>query len=196
MRVFFLTLTSAPGSPVVLLRENWKRLRRMLAHRLGLDHSEVSYVCVETSEGCGVLHILLAVPPGGSERFLVSVEWLREHWERLHGARQLNIKPVRDSHGDRVRVSRYMVNQYVAGQSLLRRLSSSRDVMRGDLRRRWVSLVVGHPGVYVAACGDGDRVAKLRWETVRKGWRSILRGGCADVFGEMVALWCGEFVTV
>lgn len=54
----WLTLTSSPDSPPDQLRRDFQTLRKRMARQLG--YKSVAYVCVDTREGHGVLHMILA----------------------------------------------------------------------------------------------------------------------------------------
>lgn len=54
----WVTLTSSPSSPVAQLRKDFQTLRKRMARQLGYDG--VQYICVDTREGHGVLHMILA----------------------------------------------------------------------------------------------------------------------------------------
>lgn len=54
----WVTLTSSPSSPVAQLRKDFQALRKRMARQLGYEG--VQYVCVDTREGHGVLHMILA----------------------------------------------------------------------------------------------------------------------------------------
>lgn len=54
----WVTLTSSPASPTDKLRKDFQTLRKRMARQLGYER--VEYVCVDTREGHGVLHIILA----------------------------------------------------------------------------------------------------------------------------------------
>lgn len=54
----WVTLTSAPSSPVDQLRKDFQTLRKRMARQLGYE--KVQYICVDTREGHGVLHMILA----------------------------------------------------------------------------------------------------------------------------------------
>lgn len=54
----WVTLTSSPSSPVAQLRRDFQALRKRMARQL--DYEGVEYVCVDTREGHGVLHMILA----------------------------------------------------------------------------------------------------------------------------------------
>ena len=54
----WVTLTSSPSSPVDQLRKDFQTLRKRMARQLGYE--SVQYVCVDTLEGFGVLHTILA----------------------------------------------------------------------------------------------------------------------------------------
>ena len=54
----WVTLTSSPSSPVAQLRKDFQTLRKLMARQL--DYEGVQYICVDTREGHGVLHMILA----------------------------------------------------------------------------------------------------------------------------------------
>lgn len=54
----WVTLTSSPSSPVAKLRKDFQTLRKRMARQL--DYEGVQYICVDTREGHGVLHMILA----------------------------------------------------------------------------------------------------------------------------------------
>lgn len=54
----WVTLTSSPSSPLSRLRKDLQTLRKRMARHL--DYERVHYVCVDTREGHGVLHIIFA----------------------------------------------------------------------------------------------------------------------------------------
>lgn len=54
----WVTLTSSPSSPVAQLRRDFQTLRKRMARQLGYE--SVQYICVDTREGHGVLHMILA----------------------------------------------------------------------------------------------------------------------------------------
>lgn len=58
----WVTLTSSPTSPVDQLRKDFQTLRKRMARQLGYEN--VQYICVDTREGHGVLHMILAWKEG------------------------------------------------------------------------------------------------------------------------------------
>lgn len=54
----WVTLTSSPSSPSDTLRKDFQALRKRMGRQLGFEN--IQYVCVDTREGHGVLHIILA----------------------------------------------------------------------------------------------------------------------------------------
>ena len=65
----WVTLTSAPNSPDKRLRGDFQVLRKRIERVLGF--SRVEYVCVDTREGHGVLHMIWAEGPEIPEEGLV-----------------------------------------------------------------------------------------------------------------------------
>jgi hypothetical protein len=209
---FFLTLTSAKGpgaGTAEELRADFQALRKRLARKFGIDPGEITYRGVDTSEGNGVLHVLIAVPPGHgrSARFLVAVEWIRQAWHEIHGARQFRIVPVRRGPKSIRHLSRYIVSQYIGGQDALIRQSGSRLAGKlPELRRAFLRLVMSNVlryvglGVQLQGCISweekeeaGLRARREWWKCFRVGWESILSSGHAVVFGQVVVvnLWGG-----
>lgn len=93
----------------------------------------------------GCLHVLMAakVVRGKAWSTACSQAWLSETWGRLHGAPIVWIKGVIGETVDRVRLSRYMVTQYMAqgqGDALVRFFQSRQAAWEGvslpRIRRR------------------------------------------------------------
>jgi len=190
---FFLTLTSAGDGDGAALRRHFQTFRKRLARKLGIDPGEVLYRGVDTEEGYGVLHLLVAVPPGRgrSARFLCSVEWIREAWEDVHGARQFRVVPVRAGASSIRKLSRYIVSQYIGGQDALIRSSGSRlELCSAKLRAAFLRLVMSDPARYAQGFPVTDEgIRNMRrhwWFTFRVGWESLVTRGQAWVFGSWV----------
>jgi len=131
--VQWVNLTSSPTSNPDRLMAHFLALRRMMATRLGVP---VEHAGVRTSEGYGVLHILMAanVVRGKAWSTVCSQVWLSETWRRLHGAPIVWISGVKGGSVDRVRLSRYMVTQYMAhgqGDALVRFFQSRQTAWEG-----------------------------------------------------------------
>ena len=200
--VFFLTLTSAPDSPRELLRKNFEVLRKRIARHYGWEPSVIQYRGVDTNEGHGVLHLLIAAP-GELGRYLIDVKLLRSWWEELHGARQINIKLVGSGESDVRRVTGYIVTQYVGGQDALVRMSGSRAYLPlAKLRQEWRRFVFGAAARYLVevkkpdeAGDDWDEARARRWEwwrVYRVGWDSLLSRGSFSLWGVSYILFCGS----
>src|SRR5438309_579080 len=150
--VQWVNLTSSPTSDSKKLMAHFLALRRLMAKRLEVP---VEHAGVRTSEGHGVIHVLTAakVKRGKAWSTVCPQSWLSEAWGRLHGARIVWISGVRLDTVDRLRLSKYMVTQYMAhGQGdALERFFQSRQ-------RAW----------------EGVKVAELRrelWRVVGHEWR-------------------------
>jgi hypothetical protein len=110
--MYFLTLTSA--DKVHPLERDWHYLTRMIQDRYG----KIEYCKLQTSEGNGVLHIVMVSPR-------IDVTWLREKWDKRHNARQLRIDPVEGSE----RLVQYLLGQYLNGQD---------GYIRHDVSQGWI----------------------------------------------------------
>lgn len=122
--VLWVTLTSAPDSPPVA--ESWRKLERRIARRF----AKPFYIAIETTEGFGVLHMFMAFPRKNAKAppLFIPVEWLREQWQDIHGAWNLDIQRVGGRGDDAAKLARYAVAQYAAGQSAYKRCMASQDL--------------------------------------------------------------------
>lgn len=123
----WMTLTSSPESDAAQIRDHFQVLRKRLARKLGFRGTE--YVCVDTREGHGVLHIIIAwkSPEKGRRfAFYIPFDWLQSAWKDIHGAFHVNVKRVQSEAKDARRLSRYIVAQYCGGQNALMRFSQSK----------------------------------------------------------------------
>jgi hypothetical protein len=111
------TLTTAPGGRADQLSAHFEELRRRIERRTG--YRGVEFFKVNTREGNGVIHCLLFWKPRSGEpwrQFYLDFRWLTDEWEKIHGARVNWWRPYRAGGGSRMRLSRYLVAQYVGNQ--------------------------------------------------------------------------------
>lgn len=187
-RLWWATLTSAPGSALGTLRRHFQVWRKRLARLLGLPSGAIQYAMVDTREGHGVLHFVLAFPPGYGERLDYSA--LGSWWLEIHGARQVKFLPVRDGDGSTRRLSHYLISQYMVAQGrvvdLLGRISTSRlaqdfAAWRAELRSRLTSRAAAYAEAHRVS-PDPDTFRRIRiqqYRAFREAWDSLLsRGWC------------------
>jgi hypothetical protein len=127
-QILRVDLTSSKESKLEDIRKNHRALRRKIEREFGFEAIE-DFV-VETSEGVGaVLHCVWAWKPKEETEdvsFYIPYEWLSKEWLRIHKAWSVSIKRYeKESAFTRRRVSRYVVSQYVSGQSGFVRYSYS-----------------------------------------------------------------------
>ena len=106
----WVTLTSAPGSPLARLRKDFQVLRKRVRREFGFESFE--YVCVDTIEGHGVLHMIWAWADPDTRKkasFYIAFDWLQVQWKHIHGAFHVNVKRIGSSDTDARRLSRYIV---------------------------------------------------------------------------------------
>jgi hypothetical protein len=123
----WVTLTSAPHSPDKRLRADFQALRKRIVREFGFR--DLQYICVDTREGHGVLHMIWAwrdPNPRKRSSFYIPFEWLQDAWSSLQGAFHVNVKRIGGADRDARRLSRYIVAQYCGDQNALVRLSQSR----------------------------------------------------------------------
>lgn len=191
--LWWMTLTSSPESPPARLRRDFQAWRKRLARLLSLEPVDLQYVMIDTAEGHGVLHFVIAFPEN-SARFL-DYRRLGENWQAIHGARQVRFVRVRDGDGSARRLSNYMISQYMVTQGeltdLLGRVSASRIVSPlWRLRRQLVRLCTSPARVYqlthdLMRVPDRDffdairEARRLCWRVFRSAWDSlVLRSWC------------------
>lgn len=195
----WLTLTSAPGSSAELLRKHFQVLRKRIDRQLG--YPGVQYVCVDTREGHGVLHMILAWRQAMKGRsFYIPFDWLQENWKDIHGAFHVNIKRIGGDSKDARRLSRYIVSQYCGDQDGLVRLSQSKpDVplsrMREALRRAFRTMPERYE--YGASLGPLSpeefkaTFASGTWKQFRTAWDALVRTRSCELFGVRF-VWFGD----
>ena len=199
----WVTLTSSPRSQAKRLRADFQALRKRIGRELGFKDFE--YVCVDTREGHGVLHMIWAwKDPNPAKRasFYIPFEWLQASWTSLHGAFHVNVKRIGNEDKDARRLSRYIVAQYCGGQDALVRLSQSRmeyplSKMRESLRRVLKGLPeryeFGNQMCQGLTFEDSAKLSNtVLWSTFRKAWNHLVRSRSCEVFGVTLIWLDGE----
>lgn len=144
LKVRFMTLTGAfKGSDADLLRDF-----NLLVKRIRFEFGSFEYLRVRTGEGFGVLHVIFI----GS---FIPQKWLSSTWSELHGAEVVDVRYY-DEINDR-RFARYIVSQYLGGQSKFIRMSMSRNFVYNG---------------FVSDIAYWRRVCSPKWFKVR--WRSCI----------------------
>lgn len=117
-RLRFLTLTTAVGGSVRLLRRHFQVLRKRIEHEFRFLPQ---YWSLRTNEGNGVLHIVFK---GG----FIPHSWLSVAWRSIHGASIVDIRALR---GSPRHLASYLVANYLCKQSFERMSWSWSWVFRG-----------------------------------------------------------------
>lgn len=203
----WVTLTSSPKSALNKLRADFQALRKRIGRELGFGRIE--YVCVDTREGHGVLHMIWAWRDADSHRkasFYIPFDWLQSAWNDLHGAFHVNVKRIGGADRDARRLSRYIVAQYCGGQNALVRFSQSRlpiplSRMRAELLRLIRNLperyALGNKLVGVLSGEELDRVFnQTLWLTFREAWDSLVRSRSCEAYGVKIVWWAGALQRV
>ncbi len=108
-------LSTAPGGDADKLANHHDRLLKLIEREFGFVG--IQHFFVRTDEGHGVLHCLWGYRGPGT--FYIPQAWLSKQWKRIHGAEVVWIKKARLGNRGRRGLGRYLVSQYVAGQSAL-----------------------------------------------------------------------------
>lgn len=204
----WVTLTSAPDSPKGRLRADFHVLRKRIGRERGF--LDFPYVCVDTGEGHGVLHMIWAwLDPDPRKRasFYIPFEWLQEEWKAIHGAFHVNIKRIGGADKDARKLSNYIVSQYCAGQNALVRLSQSRmPYPLSKMRQALLRGLRGLPERYFdrsierkdfpegkdGSIAFGKALGKWLWAVFRNSWDCLVRSRSCTAFGVQFAWWDGE----
>jgi hypothetical protein len=188
--LFFVTLTGAPQSSDKLLSYHHERLKLQVSRRRLLGRIE--HFKVITREGHGVVHALWAFPPRNrglrDKAVFIPQRWLSDEWQRIHGAKVVDIRRVNMRNDSRRRLSRYIVSQYCGGQSgFVRSDYTSLKWLRFSIRATWEKLKCQWR--YVKYRGVDFGVQCKAWESL-VGTRSCVLGG------HQFAIWQRELVEV
>jgi hypothetical protein len=199
----WVTLTSSPTSPDKRLRGDFQALRKRIERELGFKSLE--YVCVDTREGHGVLHMIWAwKDPNPRKRasFYVPFEWLQPAWTSLHGAFHVNVKRIGGADQDARRLSRYIVAQYCGDQNALVRLSQSRMAvpltkMRAQLLRALKGLPERYEfgGKLLQSVGSEEfsrAFNQFLWLAFRQAWDCLVRSRSCEAYGVTLVWVDGE----
>jgi hypothetical protein len=203
----WVTLTSSPSSPDKRLRADYQVLRKRVGRELGF--TEFEYVCVDTREGHGVLHMIWAWKDQNLRKrasFYLPFEWLQEQWKEIHGAFHVNVKRIGGADKDARRLSRYIVAQYCGGQNALVRLSQSKMAislsrMRDALLRTLKGTAERYQyGQVLSQTLPPDQFSgafnRLFWAEFRGAWDQLVRSRSCKAFGVQFAWWGGELQRV
>ena len=167
-QLFRVDLTTGPDGSFEALVGHFKRLRRAFENKF--PRYRFDYFNVKTYEGNGVLHMVWAIK---SERAAwIAQSWLSDEWKKIHGSPVVWVRRMTMEGHHFKRVGRYLVQQYLAGQSAIARISWS--WWRGSLR-----------------IGKGWRSFQwlCRHVANRLLWKAESQGGDWVSYGEKIAGW-------
>ena len=95
------------------------------------DTLSIEYLAVKTTEGNGVIHALIVGD-------YIPQKWLSDTWKAIHKAWSVDIRAPSGDNGH-VRIARYILAQYVKGQSAIERVNCSKNWIypgwRSDLKQ-------------------------------------------------------------
>jgi len=170
-----LDLTTAIGGNPKLMTKHYEKLRRRIERKIG---KRVHYWWVQTEEGNGVLHTIMAAK--GS--LYVEQEWLSGEWEAIHGAKIVYIKRYKKGMYSRKRVSKYLVSQYLAGQL-------------GNIRMGWSWKRTFNIPISKAWKLFCKLFRNKKFYVLLAKWQAFLRGELVDVDGtKSISIEKGLFV--
>lgn len=209
--LWWVTLTSSPTSESVLLRKHFQAWRKRIEHALGISESSIQYVMVDTREGHGVLHLVLAIPSGAKMgRHQLDYSLIGEWWQEIHGARQVKFLPIVQGDTSIRKLSQYIVSQYMAngqGDALVR-ISGSRFMAplarwRNQLLKLTTSRVQAYQHMHTLGSLPESEFATfwrlirgVQWRTFRECWDHLIDHGWCSVSGKKLCIDAGHLVEV
>jgi hypothetical protein len=144
-RIRFMTLTSSPQSDKEKLNYHFNLLVKRIEYTFGF---KMQYWKVKTNEGYGVLHVLFRViddklPRKRKKGMLLSRRrrgfvphsWLSKTWEKIHGAKIVEIHELKGKKSERD-IAYYVVGNYVSKQPAERMSYSHKWVCVG-FAKKW-----------------------------------------------------------
>jgi hypothetical protein len=186
----FLTLTSSPDSTRKDLRRNMRIFFWRIERYLEWARGSIKYRCVDTDEGCGVLHIVLAIPiaPGA---FWIDYGLLREWWVELHAANQFFTKEIKHGRVDAERLSVYIVSQYIGDQDLTVRMSGTRLPLNFTAVNKQLWRIVNNRPVCRLNDEGGFTDELIRpfnpdFEVLRKRFMGVMHRRCRAAMSELL----------
>jgi hypothetical protein len=144
-RIRFMTLTSSPKSEKKKLNYHFNLLVKQIEYTFGF---KMQYWKVKTNEGYGVLHVLFRViddklPRKRKSGVLISRRrrgfiphsWLSKKWEKIHGAKVVEIHELKGKKSERD-IAYYVIGNYVSKQPI-ERISYSQNWVCKGFAKKW-----------------------------------------------------------
>lgn len=125
-QVLWVTLTTSLTSDCSKMNAHWNALKKRIERKF--NYPGIEYAKVYTSEGCGVLHILLAWDNGAKmpyRTFYIPQKFLSTAWQAVHQSSIVWIRRLGAGKQNAKKMGLYIVSQYCASQLLIIRTSWS-----------------------------------------------------------------------
>ena len=170
--LYRVELTSSSNSDPKKLRRNHLRLLRKIKRHFG---TYPEFFVIETTEGNGVLHLVW----GTSMPMWIPQKWLSDTWSEIHNSPIVWIKAMGRGKRDREAVSRYLVSQYLSGQTKFKRESWSWWRSKISLSKAWRSFLryTGASDLTRPWAGLNHQVRSLTKLERVAGWDKLLTLG-------------------
>jgi len=175
--------TTGKDGSADLLSKHYAEVMRRVKREFDLD---IEHFTVRTAEGHGVLHCMWAIKHDRAA--WISQAWLSDQWNEIHGAHRVWIKRVSSKFHLKMSV-RYLVNQYLAGQTSIVRCSYSWNKCKIALGRGWSSFKrqtsERRPVLYHEQRYGRDYAVRdlLPMGVIVRAWQSLLEVGWCLVDG-------------
>lgn len=120
-RYYFLTLTSSPQSPPI--QKGWRAISQWLKREYG----RLPWIHVVTSEGCGVIHMVIRLRPRQKN---IDIKKVRKFWKKVHKATQVKILRVEES-------KKEDLANYLSDQRKLKKMGAEMSWQPGIIKWGW-----------------------------------------------------------
>jgi len=179
-QLFRLDLTSSKISPREKMGENFQLLRRMIERKF---KCRVLYFKIETSEGNGVYHMVVAIK--SNRAVYIPQKWLSKKWRKLHMAPVVYIKRVSSGHRNLRNIGKYLMEQYLAGQSALLRVSWSWWRSGITFSRAFSDFYCEARNAFLSGCAKGEsRFTRIiTYGEAMRAWTVLLEKGSVVIAG-------------
>lgn len=131
-----LITTMRKTTPARLIEGDYVPMERVNRYYKGKPVDEplkVEYMAVLTSEGHGVIHALVVGD-------YLPQKWLSDTWKAIHKAWSVDIRAPKGDNGH-LKIARYILAQYVRGQSAIQRVNCSQNWVYPGWRKDFKALV-------------------------------------------------------
>jgi len=169
-QILRLDLTSSPVSDQNKLMDNFKILLKRIKRLYGYD---IAFFCIKTNEGFGVLHCILAIK--SKVAVWIDQKVLSGWWEEINKAKIVSIKRMGGKKRDKFNVAKYLVSQYLSGQTFVRYSYSYKKIFKiGESWKNFINFFKKYSDILIWL-GEGVGTG-LNFKQVIEYWKMLVCG--------------------